>query len=125
MKCSPVPFFLCPLAPLVVFVLTAALALRTAEGEELPEAESRLQAVHAEPFPPSVLDDSFRYHRFGGLSEKAPHPTIAPTGGWYGYGFPAQTHRWGWFGAQHYYPRVIWHRGYYGDRSRWSYRRGY
>ena len=46
-------------------------------------------------------------------------------GGWYGYGFPVSTFRWGWFGAAHYYPTVFWHEGYYGDCCRYSYRRGY
>jgi hypothetical protein len=72
-----------------------------------------------------LLEDSYAYHRFGAMPENAPHSAAARDGGWYRYGFPVQAHRWGWFGAEHYYPRVLWHRGYYGDRCRWSYRRGY
>jgi hypothetical protein len=84
------------------------------------------------PYPPEVemrtggiLERSYRYHRHGADTAYAATPNIAPPGGWYGYGFPGQTHRWGWFGAQRYYPRVMWHRGYYGDCSRWGYRHGY
>jgi hypothetical protein len=69
-----------------------------------------------------VLKESYYYHRQqpvrGGLAGQ-------PAGGWYGYGFPVSTFRWGWFGAEHYYPRVFWHEGYYGDCCRYSYRRGY
>jgi hypothetical protein len=77
-----------------------------------------------------VLQESFGYHRlsYGGphpAGNHAPHPSIAPSGGWYGYGFPVQTYRWGWFGARRYYPRVVWHCGYYDDCCRWAYRKGY
>jgi hypothetical protein len=67
-----------------------------------------------------VLAESHAYHR--GL---APGASIAPSTPWYGYGFPVRTHRWGWFGAAHYYPTVTWHQGYYGDCVRWAHRRGY
>ncbi len=70
-----------------------------------------------------VLEESYCYHR-----QQAAHgaaSTIEPASGWYGYGFPVQTYRWGWFGAEHYYPRVLWHDGYYGECCRYSYRRGY
>jgi hypothetical protein len=125
MKCSPIRFELRSIAAVFFFALTTALAVHTSQGKELPEAPAAPDAAYVEPAPPSVLDDSYRYHRFGELPENTPHSTIAPTGGWYRYGFPVQSHRWGWFGAEHYYPRVVWHRGYYGDRSRWCYRRGY
>jgi hypothetical protein len=77
-----------------------------------------------------VLQESFQYHRQGygdtrWAGPHAPHSNIAPVGGWYGYGFPVQTYRWGWFGAGRYYPRVVWHRGYYDDCCRWAYRHGY
>jgi hypothetical protein len=125
MKCNQVWLSLRPHAPLFLFAFATALAVHTAHGKELSESKDDLEVAHAEPAPPGVLDDSYRYHRLGELPGKTPHPTIAPTGGWYGYGFPVQSHRWGWFGAEHYYPRVVWHRGYYGDRYRWCYRRGY
>jgi len=43
----------------------------------------------------------------------------------FAYGFQTTTHRWGWFGAERYYPRSFSHRGYYGDAWHWAYRRGY
>ncbi|OHB67869.1 MAG: hypothetical protein A2V70_03280 [Planctomycetes bacterium RBG_13_63_9] len=43
---------------------------------------------------------------------------------WYGYGFGVPTYNWGYFGAQ-YRPACVCHKGYYGDLSQWSYRRGY
>lgn len=67
-----------------------------------------------------VLAESYAYHQQMGQPK-----SIAPPGGAYQYGFPVQTYRWGWFGAQHYYPYVVWHRGYNGDCVRWAYRRGY
>lgn len=72
-----------------------------------------------------VLTESYRYHRLGHAGSPTGHPTIAPAEGWYGYGFPVSSYRWGWFGASRYYPRVVWHKGYYGDCCRWAYRSGY
>jgi hypothetical protein len=72
-----------------------------------------------------VLAESYHYHRQGEAHGRQSHPTIAPAGGWYRYGFQGQSYRWGWFGAERYYPRVVWHRGYYGDCCRWAYRDGY
>jgi hypothetical protein len=125
MKCSSLRIDRRLTAAVFFFALTMALAAYSAQGKELADAKGNLEIAHVEPPTSSVLEDSYRYHRFGDLPEITPHPTIAPTGGWYRYGFPLQSHRWGWFGAEHYYPRVVWHRGYYGDRCRWCYRRGY
>jgi hypothetical protein len=83
-----------------------------------------------------VIEESYVYHRQGPMSaaSKASAPLPSPKerggmsgapGGWYGYGFPVRTFRWGWFGAQHYYPTVWWHDGYYGECCRYAYRRGY
>jgi hypothetical protein len=72
-----------------------------------------------------VLAESYPYHRQGYAKGGPSYSTIAPATGWYRYGFPTQTHRWGWFGAERYYPRVVWHRGYHGDCCRWAYRHGY
>ena len=93
------------------------------------------QGMHREAVPSNsalmddsaggVLSESYQHHRIGYANGRPAHPTIAPEAGWYGYGFPVQTHRWGWFGAERYYPRVVWHRGYYGDCCRWAYRDGY
>jgi hypothetical protein len=67
-----------------------------------------------------VLAESYGYHQT--TSRPASHP---PPGGWYGYGFPVTTYRWGWFGAERYYPRVGWRCDYHGDCVRWAYRHGY
>jgi hypothetical protein len=67
-----------------------------------------------------VLAESYGYHH------TTSHPaTYPPPGGWYGYGFPVTTYRWGWFGAERYYPRVGWRSDYNGDCVRWAYRYGY
>jgi hypothetical protein len=70
-----------------------------------------------------VLEESYTYHRQPQSYAQA--RTVEPAGGWYGYGFPVRTVRWGWFGAEHYYPTVWWHEGYYGDCCRYAYRCGY
>jgi hypothetical protein len=95
---------------------------------------SRARAEDADPppwYPPQsevrsggVLEESYNYHRQP-TRMAAASPCIEPASGWYGYGFPVQTFRWGWFGAAHYYPTVWWHEGYYGDCCRCAYRRGY
>ena len=67
-----------------------------------------------------VLDVSYNYHTQGPQSGVA-----GPPSPWYGWGFPVETYRWGWFGTAHYYPRVFWHEGYYRDCCRHGYRCGY
>jgi hypothetical protein len=67
-----------------------------------------------------VLAESYDYQRGGQATG-----LISPAAGSYHYGFPVSTYRWGWFGAEHYYPTVLWHQGYYGDCCRWGYRIGY
>ncbi len=115
------------MAMLCVLTLAAGLCVHCeAFGEEVdysldPPPDVQAMEVRSD----GVLAESYRYHRQGGAyGDAAPH-TIAPPGGWYGYGFPVKTYRWGWFGAERYYPRVVWHRGYYGDCCRWAYRHGY
>jgi hypothetical protein len=76
------------------------------------EAPNRLVSSQPDVRSGGVLEESYNYHR-------------PQASGWYGYGFPVSTFRWGWFGAEHYYPRVFWHEGYYGDCCRYSYRHGY
>ena len=51
------------------------------------------------------------------MIEAAP---CAPAAVPYRYGFSAPAYHWGWFGAGRYEPRVVWHRGYYGDCVRWA-----
>jgi hypothetical protein len=72
-----------------------------------------------------VLEESYVYHRQPPMQTAGVARSVEPAGGWYGYGFPVSTFRWGWFGAAHYYPTVFWHDGYYGDCCRYGYRRGY
>ena len=67
-----------------------------------------------------VLAESYQYHHSGGSVAGC-----ATSGGWYGYGFPVSSYRWGWFGAERYYPRVVWHNDNQGHCVRWSYRQGY
>jgi hypothetical protein len=84
------------------------------------------------PLPPrpeirsgGVIEESYIYHRQQPGRMAGSARSVEPAGGWYGYGFPVSTFRWGWFGASHYYPTVWWHDGYYGDCCRYAYRRGY
>jgi hypothetical protein len=72
-----------------------------------------------------VLDASYGYHRQAQAYQSARPGPYPPKEGWYGYGFPVTTYRWGWFGAEHYYPRVGCRSDYNGDRLRWAYRYGY
>ena len=74
----------------------------------------------ADPRNGGVLEESYNYQRGG-----PPPGLISPATGWYHYGFPVTTFRWGWFGAEHYYPTVWWHHGYYDDYCRFGYRCGY
>lgn len=50
---------------------------------------------------------------------------IAPYAGHYGHTQQSPSFRWGWFGAEHFYPQVRWHEGYNGDLVRWSNQRRY
>lgn len=72
-----------------------------------------------------VLDASYGYHRQAQANQSVRPGPYPPAGGWYGYGFPVTTYRWGWFGAERYYPRVGWRNDYNGDCIRWAYRYGY
>lgn len=67
-----------------------------------------------------ALEQSYQYHRQGPNGN-----LISPATGWHHYGFPVPSYRWGWFGAARYYPRTLWHEGFYGDKCRWAYRSGY
>ncbi len=72
-----------------------------------------------------VIEQSYLYHRQPPAQVVSAPRSVVPASGWYGYGFPVSTFRWGWFGAAHYYPTHFWHDGYYGDCCRYGYRRGY
>lgn len=49
----------------------------------------------------------------------------APYAGHYNHAQLNPQFRWGWFGAEHFYPRVQWHRDYNGELMRWSQQRRY
>ena len=112
-------------------VLAAALSVVTetrglaAEAKDVPEGEIAGAAPQRAVRWGGVLSDPFA-HRKADVNSAAKAATVSTPGGWRGYGFPVKpSYRWGWFGAEHYYPRVLWHRGYNNDCCRWSYRRGY
>jgi len=112
--------FVCSCKTIAVFIIAGAIAgaAYAQDGPVLGEAQLD---PHSEMRSGGVLAHSYGYHRQSPTSPT----TVAPAAGWYGYGFPVKTHRWGWFGATHYYPTVVWHHGYLGDHKRWAYRRGY
>lgn len=58
----------------------------------------------------------------------APAPNYcppAPYGPYVNHAHVAPPFQWGWFGAEHFYPRVSWGRDYNGDVLRWSKQRRY
>jgi hypothetical protein len=103
-----------------VLSITAG-ASRAADSGETPPPLSLRQEIRSG----GVIEESHAYHRQQPARVADAARSVEPAGGWYGYGFPVPTSRWGWFGAAHYYPTVFWHEGYYGDCCRHSYRRGY
>jgi hypothetical protein len=97
---------------------------------DICHAQENNDAPHQPPLRPAirsggVIEESYVYHRQPPTRALGAMKSIEPASGWYGYGFPVSTFRWGWFGAAHYYPFVWWHDGYYGDCCRYAYRRGY
>jgi hypothetical protein len=85
-------------------------------GANVPKADIRAGGV---------IDVSYNYHQQPTSGNGAVGHELMSPSPWYGWGFPVQTYRWGWFGAQHYYPRVFCHEGYHGDYCRFAYRCGY
>jgi hypothetical protein len=100
---------------------TAADVCHAMDGGDAPPP----MPLRAEIRSGGVIEESYNYHRQQPARMAVAPRSIEPAGGWYGYGFPVSTFRWGWFGAAHYYPFVWWHDGYYGDCCRYAYRRGY
>src|SRR5690242_6361933 len=96
----------------------AAIDCRAANDNDAPPPLPPQPAIRSG----GVIEESYVYHR---QQPARAARSIEPAGGWYGYGFPVSTFRWGWFGAAHYYPTVFWHDGYYGECCRYGYRRGY
>ena len=72
-----------------------------------------------------ILNESFNYHHPQPMRSAIEMGCIPQATGWYNYGFPMQSYRWGYFGAERHYPRVMWHQGYYGDKIRTAYRYAY
>jgi hypothetical protein len=110
------------LGELVVFGTLSIVAgvSRAADSDALPPVQPRQEIRSG-----GVLEESYVYHRQQPMRMAGAARSVEPASGWYGYGFPVSTFRWGWFGAAHYYPTVFWHDGYYGDCCRYGYRRGY
>ena len=110
------------LSALVVFGMLSigGRACRAAESEAPPPMPLRPEIRSG-----GVIEESYVYHRQQPMRMAGAARSVEPAGGWYGYGFPVSTFRWGWFGAAHYYPTVFWHDGYYGECCRYGYRRGY
>ena len=89
------------------------------------------------PMPPDlrnggVLERSYYYHRqqptagtLQPMRSAIEAGCIPQANGWYNYGFPVQSYRYGWFGAERHDPRWFWTKGYYGDEIRTAYRRSY
>ena len=141
-------------APTRAFAISKALAvlvicgtLAASARAQAPQCDTAPQIYHAEYGPPpyatpnnnplvdtryaGVIQESFDYHRGGQGPAPGPGPAgpapglISPATPWYHYGFPVSTYRWGWFGAEHYYPTVWWAHGYYNSYCRYGYRCGY
>ena len=72
-----------------------------------------------------IVADSYYYHHVQPMRSAIELGGIPQATGYYNYGFPMQSYRWGWFGAERNYPYVYWHDGYYGTCFRNSYHSGY
>ena len=77
--------------------------------------------------PPVVRGQSFAPQPGAQVLHAAGMPgySTAPYAGRVNHAHHSPTYRWGWFGAEHFYPSVKWHRGYNGDHFRWSRQRRY
>jgi len=110
----------CTLVVIGTLFVVASLS-RAADGDAAPSP----LPMRTEFRTGGIIEESYAYHRQQPMRMAGAARSVEPAGGWYGYGFPVSTFRWGWFGAAHYYPTVFWHDGYYGDCCRYGYRRGY
>jgi hypothetical protein len=104
----------------VVALLLTASGIAHAQEEALPPPGQGDGATTIRSG--GVIADSYYYHHLGPMRSAIEAGGIPQANGWYEYGFPMQSYRWGWFGAERHYPRVIWHDGYYGDSVRTAYR---
>ena len=73
----------------------------------------------------SVASACLAQHPAVPMARPAIEQKIAPYAGHYNHAHQSPTFRWGWFGAEHFYPRVQWHRDYNGEVVRWSQQRRY
>jgi hypothetical protein len=104
----------------LTLLAVAALAAQSAFGQSPGYGSPAPSGPLVDTRSGGVLQESYDYQR----GDQAPG-LISPATGWYHYGFPVSTYRWGWFGAEHYYPTVFCHHGYYDDYCRFGYRCGY
>lgn len=108
----------------VAGVAQVSLAADQATTQAPPAAQSSSAQLQRSG---GMLEGSYNYHRQPAMQPTQPAsapPNSARSGGWYHYGFPVESYRWGYFGAERNYPRVIWHTGWYGDCVRTAYRYG-
>src|SRR3990172_8322962 len=109
----------------VLAITLASFAFSAANAQSPSPQEPTLYDPQVSVRNGGVLEESFDYHQQGHAYQSGRPGPYPPKGGWYGYGFPVSTYRWGWFGAEHYYPRVGWHTDYNGNCVRFAYRHGY
>jgi len=116
-----------------LLTLTAAVLATQAEGQQ-PIASQHYSAQHEpvkhEPVQHYRSQQNGAQHVSSQYQHHSPyvHPQAgrsAPYAGHVNAAHHAPTFRWGWFGAEHFYPTVKWHRGYNGDHYRWSRQRRY
>jgi len=121
---------------IVTFIGAAALAnamcFAANDPPPVPPQTMRQSAVPAEKSE-SGPKHSYEYYR-AQLAQSQCQPMqsqielgrIPTATGWYNYGFPMSPFRYGYFGAERSpYPRVMWHQGYYGDKTRTAYWQSY
>ena len=128
-----------------VFVCSLALCVQIslhvncrAEDEALPTPPQTPQQSAQQTVPEDVrfggtIERSYNYHRqhltgadMQPMRSQIEMGGIPQANGWYNYGFPMRSYRYGWFGAERpHHPHVMWHQGYYGDKVRTSYRYAY
>jgi hypothetical protein len=79
----------------IVFALGVALVTRAQEAVAPPNQYGGAASVRSG----GVIEDSYYYHHLGPMRSAIEAGGIPQANGWYEYGFPMQSYRWGWFGA--------------------------
>jgi hypothetical protein len=99
------------------------------ESQALAQFAGTKPPITAAPAPLDIRDGGVLAESHSSHHQVAPAPgpwpRVTPQNGWYHYGFPVSSTRWGWFGAERYYPLNFSHQGYNGDYSRIGYRYGF